>query len=170
MLPEMLGRTQEPFDLQFTDPSGAEVDGAFLIQVSNNPYVLGATLDASQRRRMDTGRLGIVAISARTGSEAAEVVRPLGPGPTPSEPALARVHGHPLRSPVSVRSRLRRHRRRSPRLSTPLEFQIHPRGLRLLVPRGESHCCRETTGQGCLRSPTCSPSPGARTRLASVET
>ena len=44
ILPEMLGRTQEPFDLQFTEPDGVEVDGAFLIQVSNNPYVLGATL------------------------------------------------------------------------------------------------------------------------------
>ena len=58
MLPEMLGRTEQPFDLQFTQPDGVEVNGAFLIQVSNNPYVLGATLDASQRRRLDTGRLG----------------------------------------------------------------------------------------------------------------
>jgi hypothetical protein len=29
----MLGRTQEPFDLQFTEPDGTEIDGAFLIQV-----------------------------------------------------------------------------------------------------------------------------------------
>jgi Diacylglycerol kinase catalytic domain len=56
LLPEMLGRTEEPFDLQFTDPHGAEVEGAFLIQVSNNPYVLGATLDASQRRRLEEKR------------------------------------------------------------------------------------------------------------------
>ena len=58
LLPEMLGRTQRPFDLQFTEPDGTEVDGAFLIQVSNNAYVLGATLDASQRRRLDTGNPG----------------------------------------------------------------------------------------------------------------
>ena len=37
-LPELLGRTDQPFDLQFTHPDGTEVDGAFLIQVSNNPY------------------------------------------------------------------------------------------------------------------------------------
>ncbi|MGO9854815.1 MAG: diacylglycerol/lipid kinase family protein, partial [Acidimicrobiales bacterium] len=66
LLPDMLGRTQKPFDLQFTEPDGREVDGAFLIQVSNNPYVLGATLDASQRRRLDTGKLGVVAITATT--------------------------------------------------------------------------------------------------------
>ena len=37
---------EEPFDLQFNEPDGTEVQGAFLIQVSNNPYVLGATLDS----------------------------------------------------------------------------------------------------------------------------
>ena len=137
MLPEMLGRTQEPFDLQFTEPDGIEVDGAFLIQVSNNPYVLGATLDASQRRRLDTGTLGIVAISARIGKRGGPGVRPLGTGPAPSEPVLARVQRRPTSrsgpgparpTPASTAKRLE--------LSTPLKFQIHPRGLRLLVPEG----------------------------------
>ncbi len=136
MLPEMLGRTQEPFDLQFTDPSGAEVDGAFLIQVSNNPYVLGATLDASQRRRMDTGRLGIVAISARSGSEAAEVVALSALG----QRRRSR-HWHEFTAThFEVRSRSGRAYAgidgEALELSTPLEFQIHPRGLRLLVPEG----------------------------------
>ena len=36
--------------------------------------MLGATLDASQRRRLDTGTLGVVAIAAATGAEAAAVV------------------------------------------------------------------------------------------------
>ena len=110
MLPEMLGRTKEPFDLQFTEPTSDEVDGAFLIQVSNNPYVLGATLDASQRRRLDTGTLGVVAISARSGSEAAQVVRPLGAWPTSPESILARVRRHPIRGPVAVGQGLRRYR------------------------------------------------------------
>jgi diacylglycerol kinase family enzyme len=37
LLQEMLGSTAEPFDLQFATPDGTEVDGAFLIMVSNNP-------------------------------------------------------------------------------------------------------------------------------------
>src|SRR4029077_20106816 len=37
MLPELLGNADRPFDLQFTGPDGSEVDGAFVIQVSNNP-------------------------------------------------------------------------------------------------------------------------------------
>ncbi len=136
LLPELLGRTQEPFDLQFTEPDGVEVDGAFLIQVSNNPYVLGATLDASQRRRLDTGTLGIVAISAGSGSEAAQVF------------ALAALgqrrrsrYWHEFRATqFEVRSRSGKAFAgidgEALELSTPLTFQIHPRGLRLLVSEG----------------------------------
>ena len=136
LLPEMLGRTDEPFDLQFTMPEGTEVDGAFLIQVSNNPYVLGATLDASQRRRLDTGTLGVVAITAATGREAAQVVTLSALGQrrrsrnwhefttdrfevrSRSGKAFAGVDGEALE------------------LDTPIDFQIHPGGLRLLVPEG----------------------------------
>ena len=136
LLPDMLGQRENPFDLQFTEPGGIEVDGAFLIQVSNNPYVLGATLDASQRRRLDTGTLGVVAISASTGSEAARIFALAALGQrrrsrywhefaverfevrTRSGKAFAGIDGEALE------------------LDTPLEFQIHPRGLRLLVPGG----------------------------------
>ena len=136
LVPEMLGRTKEPFDLQFTEPSGTEVDGAFLIQVSNNPYVLGATLDASQRRRLDTGSLGVVAISASTGKEAAQVF------------ALSAL-GQRRRSPYWHEFTAERFEVRSRsgmayvgidgealELETPLEFEIHPQGLLLLVPEG----------------------------------
>ena len=74
MLPEMLGGRAEPFDLQFTTPDGVEVDDSFLIMVSNNPYVLGPSLDVSQRRSMDSGRLGVFAVNAASGREAAAVV------------------------------------------------------------------------------------------------
>ena len=135
LLPEMLGRTEHPFDLQFTEPDRTEVDGAFLIQVSNNPYVLGATLDASQRRRLDTGTLGVVAITAATGRDAAQVVALSALGQrrrsrnwhefttdhfevrSRSGKAFAGIDGEALE------------------LDTPIEFQIHPRGLRLLVPQ-----------------------------------
>ena len=136
LLPEMLGRTEEPFDLQFTEPSGNEVDGAFLIQVSNNPYVLGATLDASQRRRLDTGTLGVVAVTGTTGRDAAAVMTLSALGQrrrsdnwhefttdrfevrSRSGKAYAGIDGEALE------------------LDTPLEFRIHPLGLRLLVTEG----------------------------------
>ena len=136
LLPEMLGRTEEPFDLQFTGPDGAEVDGAFLIQVSNNPYVLGATLDASQRRRLDTGTLGVVAITAATGSEAAAVVAMSALG----QRRRSR-HWHEFTTDrFEVRSRTGKAFAgvdgEALELDTPIDFQIHPRGLRLLVPAG----------------------------------
>ena len=136
MLPEMLGSTKEPFDLQFTEPDGNEVDGAFLIQVSNNPYVLNVTLDVSQRRRLDTGTLGIVAISARSGSEAAQVFALSALGQRRRS-----QYWHEFTTPhFAVRSRSGKVYAgvdgEALELSTPLEFQIYPRGLRLLVPDG----------------------------------
>jgi diacylglycerol kinase family enzyme len=136
LLPELLGRTEQPFDLQFTDPLRGEVDGAFLIQVSNNPYVLGATLDASQRRRLDTGDLGVVAISARTGAEAAQVFALSALG----QRRRSR-HWHEFTAErFEVRSRSGKVFAgvdgEALEFDTPLEFRIHPRGLRLLVPEG----------------------------------
>ena len=134
LLPEMLGRTTQPFDLQFTDPGRGKVDGAFLIQVSNNPYVLGATLDASQRRRLDTGTLGVVAISASTGVEAAQVFTLSALG----QRRRSRYWHEFTAERFEVRSRSGKAYAgidgEALELDTPLEFRIHPRGLRLLVP------------------------------------
>ena len=127
------GNTDEPFDLQFTTPDGAEVDGAFLIQVSNNPYVLDASLDTTQRRRIDTGELGVIALpghrQGRGGSSpwprSATSRSGTGTSSPPRPSRCARV-GHGVR----------RRRRRGARMPTPLVFRIFPGGLRLLVPEG----------------------------------
>ena len=155
LLPEMLGTAQEPFDLQFDDPDGTEVNGAFLIQVSNNPYVLGATLDASQRRRLDTGTLGVVAITASTGREAAEVVTLSALG----QRRRSR-HWHEFTAArFEVRSRSGRAFAgidgEALELETPLKFEIHPRGLKLLVPRGnltaaERRHARDVSGRDLI--------------------
>lgn len=136
LLPEMLGSQAEPFDLRFRTPDGDEVDGAFLIQVSNNPYVIGASLDASQRRRLDTGKLGVVAVSTASGPEAAALMTLALAGQAHRSPhwhefttgrfeinsqegsAFVGVDGEALEMP------------------TPLEFRIYPGGMHLLVPHG----------------------------------
>jgi diacylglycerol kinase family enzyme len=136
LLPEMLGRQAEPFDLQFTTPDGTEVDGAILVMVSNNAYLIGASPDNAQRRHLDRGCLGVFAISTSTGSEAARLLAASALGQrsrsafwneftTPefevrsrSGTAFAGIDGEALELP------------------TPLRFRIHPRGLTLLVPRG----------------------------------
>ena len=133
-LPEMLGRQAEPFDLQFATPDGAEVDGAFLILVSNNPYVMGPSLDVSQRRALDTGQLGVFAVTAESGAEAARLVTRATLGRGARDPNLYQfqtpefvVHSRSGRAFAGIDGeRLD--------LPTPLRFRIHPGGLRILVP------------------------------------
>jgi diacylglycerol kinase family enzyme len=135
LLPTLLGR-EKPFDLQFVTPDGREVDGAFLIMVSNNPYVLGASPDVSQRRRLDSGRLGVFAVSATTGAQAAEVFTLALAGRADSS-----RHAYEFEcDEFEVRSRSGRAYAgidgEAMELPTPLRFRIHPQGLRLLVPEG----------------------------------
>ncbi|KRF34465.1 diacylglycerol kinase [Nocardioides sp. Soil805] len=134
LLPELLGRQAEPFDLQFTRPDGVVVDGAFMVLVSNNPYVLGPALDISQRRSIETGTLGVVAVTARTGLEAAAMVVRSTTGLGRRDP---RIHQF-----ATTTFEIRSHSGQvfagvdgeSLELPTPLEFAIHPAGLRLRVP------------------------------------
>jgi diacylglycerol kinase family enzyme len=133
LLPELLGKTEHPFDLQFVTPDGTEVNGSFLIMVSNNPYVLGATFDVSQRRRLDSGELGIFAVNAATGREAAQVM-------TFALLGRSGKSGHAYEftsGTFEVRSRSGKAFAgidgEALELETPLEFRIHPKGLRMLV-------------------------------------
>jgi diacylglycerol kinase family enzyme len=136
LLPEMLGDREQPFDLQFVTPDGEEVDGAFLIQVSNNPYVLGPSLDVSERRRLDTGRLGVIAVRASTGGQAAEVVTRALAGRSSAGDASFQFECDEF----EVRSRSGKAFAgidgEALELETPLVFRSHPRGLQLLVPEG----------------------------------
>lgn len=134
-LPDLLGTQAEPFDLRFTTPEGEEVDGAFVVMVSNNPYTFGP-MDVAQRRRLDSGKLGVFAVSAPTGAAAAQLVTLSAVGQRKRSPywheftvdefeirsrsgsVLAGVDGEALELP------------------TPLVFRAHPLGLRMLVPEG----------------------------------
>jgi diacylglycerol kinase family enzyme len=136
LLPEMLGRQAGPFDLQFTTPSGQMIDGAILIMVSNNPYVIGASPDNAQRRHLDSGKLGVFAVTTSTGAAAAALFAATALGQrkrsqywqefttttfevqSRSGDAFAGVDGEALDLP------------------TPLRFEIHHQGLTLLVPFG----------------------------------
>ena len=136
LLPEMLGETQQPFDLQFVTPDGTEVEGSFLVMVSNNPYVLAASPSTSQRLRLDTGRLGVFAVSASTGVQAAEVVTlALAGQGSRSEHAFEFSCEH-----FEIRSRSGTAYAgidgEALELATPMTFRIHPQGLRMLVPDG----------------------------------
>jgi diacylglycerol kinase family enzyme len=148
LLPELLGETTEPFDLSFVTPEGTAVEGSFLIMVSNDPYVLAASPSTSQRLQLDTGRLGVFAVTASTGAQAAEVVTLALAGrgarsghafefscerfeiTSRSGTAYAGVDGEALE------------------LQTPMTFRSHPRGLRMLVPEGNMEIALRRQSRG----------------------
>ena len=134
LLPEMLSHQAEPFDLQFTTPDGVEIDDAFVVQVSNNPYVWGPSTDFAQRRTMDSGLLGVFAVDARTGAQAAEVVTRALTGLGRNDPyfhefacGTFEVRSHSGTAFAGIDGE-------ALELATPLEFRAHPRALRMLVP------------------------------------
>jgi diacylglycerol kinase family enzyme len=132
----MLGRQSEPFDLQFTAPDGEEIDGAILVMVSNNPYVIGASPDNAQRRHLDRGVLGVFAVTTSTGSEAARLLAATAIG----QRARSRFWREFTASTFEIRSRsgsaFAGIDGEALALPTPMRFEIHPRGLTLLVPKG----------------------------------
>jgi diacylglycerol kinase family enzyme len=131
-----LGRQGETFDLQYTAPTGREIDGAFLIMVSNNPYVLEVNPDAAQRRQLDTGQLGVFAVSTRTGAQAAALVTLSALGLR----TISRVWYEFTATDFEVRSRSGSAYLgvdgEALQFPTPLRFKIHAGGLRMYVPEG----------------------------------
>jgi diacylglycerol kinase family enzyme len=98
--------------------------------------LIGASLEASQRRQLDSGRLGVFALSTKTGADAAKLLTLSAVGQRRCSPswheftteefeirsrsgvAFAGIDGEALE------------------LATPLRFRLHPGGLRLFVPAG----------------------------------
>jgi diacylglycerol kinase family enzyme len=136
LLPEMLGRRIEPFDLQFTTPTGEEVDGAIVVMVSNNAYTIGASPDNAQRRHLDRGELGVFAVTTRTGADATRLFAASALG--------QRVHSAFWKEFTATEFEVRSRSGtafagidgEALQLDTPLQFRIHPRELTLLVPQG----------------------------------
>jgi diacylglycerol kinase family enzyme len=132
MLPSMLGPGSRPFDLRFTGPAGEQYTGAHVVQISNNPY--GRTPGTlASRPRLDSGRLGVIALKL--------------PGdPAEARRQLAAARGHPERIPGSVAWEPLRFEVDSGGpidvgidgealgMAAPLRFTIWPGALRIRVP------------------------------------
>ena len=136
MAAELLGHQGEGFDLQYSTPDGKDIEDAFLIMVSNNPYVLGVKRDVAQRRQMDGGVLGVFAVSTRTAAQAAHLLTMSAIGLRKGSP-----HWHEFTTDeFEVRSRsgtaFMGVDGEAFRSSTPLRFATHPRGLKMYVPEG----------------------------------
>ena len=134
--PNCSGAPKRPSISSSPPPTAAEIDGAFLIQVSNNPYALDSSIDAGQRRRIDTGELGVIALSGTSGKDAATLIALDAVG----ERSRSRNWHEFTAETFEVRSRsgtaFAGVDGEALDMTTPLVFRIHPGGLRLLVPEG----------------------------------
>ena len=133
LLPDLVGGTAEPFDLQFTMPDGTHIDDVFVILVSNDPYNVGLSLQTATRPSITRGCLGIVAARARTGADAVAVL---------AEATLNIRRSNGLIQFTATEFEVRSHSGRAYagidgealEIPTPARFAIHPRGLTILMP------------------------------------
>ncbi len=133
MLPELLGPNAEPFDLHFEDADGTRHDGAQIIQVSNNPYVLSSLAGFGSRARLDTGELGIAAAAIRGAADVAAFIAAESAGTLGrfggwtewAAPAFTVESGEPVEAGVDGEALL---------LDPPLRFRALPGAVRIRLP------------------------------------
>jgi diacylglycerol kinase family enzyme len=163
-LPGLLGPGSQPFDLRFTDPAGQRHAGAHVVQVSNNAH--GRTVGTfASRPRLDSGRLGVIALTLPEGppSPAALAATASGapdrvPGYLAWKPVTFEVDSDgPVDAGIDGEAL---------RLPPPLRFAIRPGALRVRLPEhasGLSPAARAKLVQARLREPPRPPRrPAAR--------
>ncbi len=133
LLPELLGPGAPPFDLRFTGPDGTNHDGAQIIQVSNNPYVLSSLSGFGSRARLDTGELGIAAAEIHRATDIAAFVAAESAGRLDrfsgwtewTAPAFTVESAAPVEAGVDGEALL---------LEPPLQFRALPGAVRVRLP------------------------------------
>lgn len=147
-LPELLGNNVEPFDLEFATPDGAGVDGAFLVMVSNNPYVFRAISDLGRRYSLSTGQLGVFALDSTTAAEAAGLVALSALGAQRASPNWHEFTSTTFEIDSHSGSAFAGIDGEALELETPMKFRIHPGGLTMMVPRDNPRAVRKIHARG----------------------
>ena len=151
-LPGLLGPGSRPFDLRFADPAGMPHTAAHVVQVSNNRY--GRTAGTlTSRPRLDSGRLGVIALQLPEGPPEPAVLAAIARGRPDllrgfaawEAPAFEVDSGDVVDAGVDGEAL---------RLAPPLRFTIRPAALRVRLPRhasGLSPAAREQRARARLR-------------------
>lgn len=122
--------SDDQLDFKFATPDGREQHRSPLVLISNNPYVWSGPPDFGRRQRLDTGNIGVIAVVLPSSGEkltAAEflVRRAYHEWSAPD----LHVDSSQATVPVGIDGE-------SIEMPMPLVIRQHPRGLRLLLPRG----------------------------------
>jgi diacylglycerol kinase family enzyme len=132
--------------VEFSDPAGRRHQEVLVLLVANNKYQLQHASQLGARDRLDDGVLQVSALRARTGAALARVVAQAAVGRAGRDAAWAQWETTALRVDSKLPDLPAGVDGEAVVLSTPLEFRILPRALRVLVP-------------GMLRPPAPKPRP-----------
>ena len=135
VLPDLLSGHRGAHLTARTD--GLVVDGPQAVLVSVNPYGTGDPAGTGRRSRLDTGRLGTVAVSVRSVRQAVGLLRLGGHhGVSVATGPEVTVSADTDTIPVGVDGE-------ALVLPTPVQCTIHPRALRVRVPRQRPGMARQ---------------------------
>ncbi|MGI9529676.1 MAG: diacylglycerol/lipid kinase family protein [Acidimicrobiia bacterium] len=126
---EAAANVEDQAAIRYATPDGRRHDHAPLLLISNNPYEMTGPPDFGRRLRLDSGRLGVGAVTnlpanSDMSSVTLKQLRTLQSWETRSirlesdETILAGLDGEALE------------------FESPLDISVRPKGLRVLVPRG----------------------------------
>jgi diacylglycerol kinase family enzyme len=136
MLPGLMGSNAQPSGLSLDGPDGV-ISGAQLIEISNNPYLLSSLTGFGSRARLNTGSLGVVALSIKRSSDVNKLV-------------ALEAAGHPERYPGWREWTASELQVRGPSellvaadgeartMSSPLRCVLRPGALRVRISKGQS--------------------------------
>ena len=171
-LPEMLGPDTSSIDLQFQGPDARTWPDAAVVLVSNNPYQLKHLAGAGTRPRLDTGRLGILAMRIQGARDLAKLVTLETVGQSRRFKGLFEwsCPEFEVASSASIPVGLDGE---ALLLAPPLQFVSLPCVLRVRLPRHASRlspaaaavALPEPTSLRCFASPAGKPMPDAEVRL-----
>lgn len=134
LLPKLFNEGGPWFDLHFDVPEHGHLDQAALLQVSNNPYVVGT--DFGRRARLDAGELGVMTVDPKKVSDLVGLTVMAAAGRADRSSTLW-VWSTPTFTVESGQATLDAGLDgETVSLETPLRFGLAPAALRVLVPSG----------------------------------
>jgi len=134
MLPAALGRSRTPLDLSLDVEGRQEHHSALLVLVANNGYEMSSLAELDRRERLDEGRLHAYVIEEASRRALLGLLGRAVAGNLEQAEGWSEWAGERFRLEAS-RDHLHAAVDGEPVvLPAPLEFEVRPRGLRVLVP------------------------------------
>jgi diacylglycerol kinase family enzyme len=134
MAPAALGRSRTPLELSFEIEGRRETRSALIVLVANNGYELESLAELGERQSLDSGLLRAYVVEAGTRRALLALLAPAAIGRATSAESLLERTASAFRLEASRPSVHAAIDGEPVLLDSPLDFEIRPRGLRLLLP------------------------------------